>query len=519
MVDTGTAEAPAVGNETGDASVANTAPVGRTLAPALTFILVLAMAYGFEVFSFHLTLDEESFGETSSTEYAQIWLAQGRWAMAALTLLVPSPVVPVVSTFIGVTLTGLALWTLCRRYFHMGPWQTVLSGALAATIPTLAFMFSFSTIAYGIGIGNILLVIYFAGMSSSKWLNRGIGVVALVLAVGIYDSFLVAGAALAVALLFKRPQWSTAGFAVASLGLAYFVSKAVATVGQGIRGLSPDSYTNQFIDLVGLISDPAGRVRQALSSVRQVVTLSAERFGLHSPWLAIALGALIVLAAVSTFGVVGRRAKATRLSALAVLLLLPVGIEAVAPTPVLLRSMIYLPIIVVVLAGLAVKGAELFSARVKYSVLAFVGAAIILAIVGQATISNRLFAASEMTYAQDQNLAFLIGLEKERLTDRPKVESIPVVFAGTHSWSEASLVPARETLGISFFAGLGGTDNLQQRNAAFLRSQGVAVRAATELEAEGANASLDAMPSYPAPGWMAYEGGVLLINFGTPDVR
>lgn len=519
MVDTGIAEASEVGNEAGDNTAANTASAGRTLAPVLAFILILAMAYGFEVFTFHLTLDEEIFGEFSSAGYSQTWLEQGRWAMAALTLLVPSPVVPVVSTLIGVALTSLALWLLCRKYFEMGPWLAVFCASLAATLPTLAFIFSFSTIAYGIGVGNILLVLYFAGMASPQWTNRAIGVLALVFAVGIYDSFLLAGAALAIALVFKRPRWSTVGIAAASLGLAYLLSKVAASIGQRMLRVSADSYTDRFVDFGGLFSDPASRMKQALGSVWQVVSLSSERFGLHSPWLAFAIGALTIFAILGALTAARNHEKAIALSALVALLLIPVAIEAIAPAPIFLRSMVYLPIIVIVLAGLAVRGIKSFSKRGKQAVLVGVGSVIVLAVVGQATISNRLFAASEMTYDRDQKVAFLIGLEKDRLSVSSIAEDIPVVVAGTHSWPSTTLVPSAETLGVSFFAGLGGADSLQYRDAAFLRSQGVAVRMATDEEAEGANVWLETMPTYPAPGWVALEGGVLLINFGAPDSK
>lgn len=494
------------------------APWARNFAPALALIFALAMAYGYEVFSFHLTLDEENFGEFSSAGYAQTWLAQGRWSMAALTLLIPSPVVPVVSTLLGVALTGLAFWFLCRRYFEMEPWAAMLTAALGATLPTLAFMFSFSTIAYGIGVGNLLLVAYYAGISSSKWLARAGGIVALACAVGIYDSFLVAGAALAVALICRRPRWPTIGGALASVGLAYALSKVGANVIQRLRGVASDSYTSQFLDISGFFSDPAGRTRQAVTSVLEVVTLSSERFGLHSPWLAVALLALVALALLGAVRVSGAVKKTITICAVVALLLMPVGVEAAASTPLLLRTQIYLPVVVVVLGGLAAAGMRFRTPRRKSIVGAVAGGAIVLAIVGQATISNRLFGASEMAYAQDQNLAFLIGMEKERLVGRGVTENIPIVISGTHAWPEALLVPDRETLGVSFFAGRGGLESLQYRDAAFLRSQGVAVRMATGDEAEGTDILLDAMPSYPASGWVAYQGGVLLINFGTPDV-
>lgn len=482
-------------------------------APVIAFVLAIAMTYGFEIFSFHLTLDEELYGEATRTGYAQAWLSQGRWAMGALTLLVPSPVVPVVSTLLGVVLTAAAVWLVCRRCMDMGPWPTALAASLACTLPTLPFMLSFSTIAYGIGIGNLLLVAYFIGISSGSWLWRSIGVLALAAAIGIYDSFLAAGAALAIAIIARRTTWFRTALVLASIGLAFLVSKVIAAIAQVVLGVELDAYTSRSVDLPGLLADPTSRLTRAVHSVWDVAFLSPERFGLHSPWLGVMLAAMTALAIAGALRVNNFRGKLTSLIGLAALLAIPVAMELVGAGPLLLRSMIYLPIVVAVLAGWAAKGLTTLPLRATAITSGLLVAVTVLAVVGQSTIANRLFAASEITYAQDQNLAFYIGQEKERLVESIPGEDVALYVSGTHHWSATALVPAKETLGVSFFQGENG-HALQDRTTAFLRSQGVAVRMPDGPEMERSSITAASMPSYPQAGWIVFDGGVLIANFG-----
>lgn len=486
----------------------------RRAGPIVAFVLAITMTYGFEIFSFHLTLDEELFGEAAQGSYSLLWLAQGRWAMGALTMLVPSPVVPVVSTLLGVLLTSAAVWIVCRRCMNMGLWPTALAASLACTLPTLPFMFSFSTIAYGIGVGNLLLVVYFVGITSASWVRRSVGVLAFAFAIGIYDSFLVAGAALAIAVICRRPTWFKTVMVLASVGLSLLASKAIASIAQVVFGVGQDAYVGKFIDLPGVLAEPASRVRRALTSVWDVAFLSPDLFGLHSPWLGVVLVAMVALAIVGALRTNGWVGKVISLSGLAALLAMPVVVELVSVSPVLLRSMVYLPMIVAVLAGWAVTGLGALPSRSAAITSGLLAAVTVLAVVGQATIANRLFAASEMTYAQDQNLAFDIGQEKERLVDAVAGENVALYVSGTHEWPSSVFVPAKENLGVSFFAGLVGPDGMQYRTAAFLRSQGVAVRMPDGAEAERSKVKAESMPSYPHAGWVAYDEGVLIVNFG-----
>ena len=72
------------------------------------FILaaVIFLSYGYEIFNFNLTIDEEIHAGHGGQWLT--WIAQGRWGMGAINnLLVPNPVVPVTSLFVG--LLGLVL--------------------------------------------------------------------------------------------------------------------------------------------------------------------------------------------------------------------------------------------------------------------------------------------------------------------------------------------------------------------------------------------------------------------------
>lgn len=486
----------------------------KSMWPLLTFAAVLSVAYGYEIFSFHLTLDEELFGE--KMRGISDWVAEGRWAMAGLYLLLPSPVVPVISTSIGIGLSGAAWWILCRRYLAMTPWQSAFGASLAATIPVLAFIFSFSTIAYGIGAGHLLLIAYMRGLNSRTWVRRGVGVVAGAAAVGIYDSFLVALAALSLALVIRRTTVASSALVIAAPVAAFLVSRGASAFVLSVSNVRPSGYGGQFLELSGLLAHPLDRFGMALSNLGKTLLLSTERFGLHSPWLAVALAALSILAIVGIWRESNSGPqRVVRLVALLGLVALPLAAEAASPVPVQLRSMLYLTTITLILSSFGLRSLAALPKFPGDAASPVIAGLIILAVAGNATISNRLFAASETAFALDQELAFAIGYEKERLLPNSSNTSVPVVVSGRHGWPQSHIKPARETLGVSFFAWSGAA----ARVPAFLSSQGVRAQPATATQSAQSWQTLDEMPSYPQPGWVRVKDGVLLLKFGprTPE--
>lgn len=477
--------------------------------PLLLFSAALALAYGYEIFSFGLTADEEIYGELDNAGYAAKWVEESRWAMSLLTLAVPSPVVPGVSAGLGVALSGTAWWLLSRRHLGLSPWQAAAACSFAGTIPVLAFIFSFSTIAFGIGVGNMLLVVYAWGLSAASWAARGAGALAGAAAVGIYDSFLVALAALSLALILARPRISAVALAFGSAVSAFTAARLFAWIASAVTQIPIGSYVDHITGGQGFFSDALGLVPMALISTAKVLFLWEGSFGLHSPWLAVVIISLTLMAAYSAFAPGPLlRERSLRLAAVAGLVLLPFG-AAVSVAVLPLRSMIYLPVITLVLASAALQYLPRLDVQLRRVGTVIAAGVIVLAVIGNATISNRLFASAQTTYALDQQLAFMIGHEKDKLLSGDQMAELPVVVSGRHSWPEGRLTPYRETLGMSFF----DWPEPNERAPAFLRMHGVKVENPTAEQRGHARSVLNGMPHYPLPGWIQVNDGMLLVKF------
>lgn len=475
--------------------------------PLVAFIVVLALVYGYEVFSYHLTIDEELTGWGFFN--VNTWLSEGRWTTAALSLLVPTTVTPVVSTALGIGLSGAAWWILCRRTFHLTPIRAAFAAGLAATLPPLALTFSFSTIAIGIGVGNMLLVTVALGMESRRPIRNVAAVLAGAAAIGVYDPFVIGLAAVVLALVLKQPAIRTVLKGGAALVVSLVLARLVGWVLQAITNNPPSEYVSSRVDFAGFLDHPLARLRDGAQNAFHTLTLSSDLFGLHSPWLAIVVTILGVCALAAAF----RRGTpiaqvVLRLVALGALASIPVLAEAASPDFVRLRGMIYLPILVVILFWIAGRGIRDLPPLPRRVLGVIVATTTVLAIVGNAVLVNRLFATAETSYSIDQQIAYDIALQKNLEVGSPLTE-IPLVVSGQIDWPRTELFRPQETIGLSFF---GRPSKDAVRIIAFLRSQGVAVRVATPSEILEGREALADMPPYPSPGWVDVQDGVLLIN-------
>lgn len=479
--------------------------------PLVLFVGVLTLTYGFEVFSFNLTLDEELYGEFDNVSYAARWLEERRWAMSVVTLMVPSPVVPVVSTGLGVGLSGFAWWLLARRYLLLQPWQAFLACSLAGSLPVLAFIFAFSTIALGIGVGNCLLLVYFQGLSAGLWRHRFVGILAGAAAVGIYDSFLVALAALSLAQILRDQKPRSILIAFGAPALSLLTTRLLAASASVVFGIPSGAYVDRHISGLPLLQDPLRQFLTATYDAAKVAMLWEGSFGLHSPWLALALICLTILAIRAVMASLDSPSKKwIQLCALAGLLSLPV-MAGLVTNAAPLRSLFYLPIIMLILASVSFR-AEPARELVRRVGSIGLSAVVVLAVIGNATISNRLFASAQTAYTLDVQLASLIGLEKDKLLSGDRSAELSLIVSGRPSRPTGELTVKTETLGASFFE----EDRGSARAAAFLRMHGIEVRTPTLEQADEARSELAEMPKYPEDGWVRLSGEKLLVKFGEP---
>lgn len=482
----------------------------RSAAIVQVLFCIALFTYGFELFGFHLTIDEEVHADFVGG--IPSWLNQGRWSMAALSFFIPSTVVPTVSPMLGVALSMLGWWLLVAKVLNLGDDKSLWAVALAITVPTYAFSVTFSTLAYGLGVANLCLAAF--AYCALKLEIRSLLLASLfgAIAIGIYQTYLFALIPVALVLVYRQPE--DAQGAIAKSALAALIGAVIAylVIDYMARSLfgSDLQYVGKFVDIEGFLGDPLSRIGRAVVNTAAIVFLDARRFGLHSPALLVTCTA-VLLALLASHKGQSLRAWLVGTLLLAGVLLTPIAADAIAADGAPMRSVVYYPVIVCLLVALALNrtGAGL---RLAICVVT------IFAIIGNATIVNRLFGASEIAYEFDKGLARDVLLETRRQNlVSSDFQILKTEVVGSKSWPESRIMPRRETFGASFFEWDAGN---RYRVAAFLRLAGVtAIGAGDDLRAKVAGKAMT-MPSWPNTGWVAQEQGVLIIklsDYTTPQ--
>ncbi len=481
-----------------DERCSNAASRSAVFFPVL--LCIALFTYGFEIFGFHLTIDEEVHADFVGG--IPSWLNQGRWSMAALSFFIPSTVVPTVSPMLGIALSMLGWWLLVAKGLNLGDDKSLWAVALAITVPTYAFSVTFSTLAYGLGAANLCLAAF--AHYALKLEIRSLLLSSLfgAIAIGIYQPYLFALIPVALVLIYRQPddaQGAIAKSAIAALIGAAIAYLAIDYLARFVFG-SNLQYVGKFVDIEGFFRSPLARIGRNAAAI---VSLDAHKFGLHSPAL-LATCSAVLLALLASHKGQSLRAWLVGISLLAGVLLTPIVADAIAVDGAPMRSVVYYPVIVCLLVALALN-------RTGASFRLGIYVVTIFAIIGNATIANRLFGASEMAYEFDKGLARDVLLETRRqnlVTTDYQILTTEVV--GTKSWPESRIMPRRETFGASFFEWEGGN---RFRVAAFLRLAGVtAVGAGDDLRVKVVAKAMT-MPSWPNTGWVALDQGVLIIKF------
>ena len=88
--------------------------LNQNLILVTTLLLIIIAAYGFELFNFNLTIDEEVH---VFSPQADRWIEQGRWGMYLLNrFLLPQPVIPFVPLFTALTFHLIAILLLLNSW-------------------------------------------------------------------------------------------------------------------------------------------------------------------------------------------------------------------------------------------------------------------------------------------------------------------------------------------------------------------------------------------------------------------
>lgn len=477
----------------------------------LLYILVVLLTYGFLVFSYSLSIDEEWHGAADFTDLAHAWFSQGRWAMGLVSGILPNPVVPAVSTGLGVALTAASYWMVSRKCFQLSQWKSLAISSVTITVPVTAFLLSFSTIALGIGVASVASFLFLYGIQSEKNTHKILGIFAGAVAIGIYFSFIAVLLVLSLFLVYKTCRWKTLSRTLVSVTLSGIISQIFAQLFKYLT-TENSNYTDGFVDLQGLFTDPLLRITEATKRVINVITLPESSFGLHSPWPVTLVIFLIVIALASIlFSPHPKEVKLLRFLVLIAVCLVPVGIEALSKDGLDFRAMVYIPWIIGGLVAISASAlSSIRSGPVRQALVTWLVVLCVLTVASSSAISNRLFAASDTAYRRDMTLALDIDKDLAGLGLDTNQSQVPILTSGKHAWPETAMFSVKSTMGASFFAWDQGQT---WRIAAFMRSVGVnVVESKDPDQVTRLKTVLSEMPSYPQPGWIKVSEGVALIK-------
>jgi hypothetical protein len=471
----------------------------------LSVSVVLLVAYGYEIFSFSLTMDEPVFGELGQRALLNTWSAGGRWGMGLVSAVMPPMVVPGLSSALGVLLTASGVWLLARRVHSLAAWPSAALTALCVSLPMILLHLSFMTNAVGIGIGFVLSAVVAERVDSAR---RPVDVLAVVLAtfvLGVYEAFGFVLLAVALGMLVRRPCPGLARTWAALLTLAFILSEGVGLAIRAVLGVGASDYSSSMLDLPGLLGDPWGRMVSGATRAYGVVRPGGPVFDRGMPWLAVIGVGLVLLAVARVATHSGPRGEVLiRWVALVGLLAVPLAAGAVV-VDLPLRSMLYLPAVVVSLTAVVLTAPGVSAVPLRSWGAAAVISVGAMAVASNISVDNRALGSAEVALAHDRFVAMRIDEERQRLT-RPALRAVPAYVTPVLRWPESSVTPGLEHLGLSLFSGE------TWRASAFLRSQGVPVANPTPAQERTARMLAGRMPVYPEPGWVRVDAGVLIVR-------
>lgn len=465
------------------------------------WVLAFLLVYGYELFNFSLSIDEELHTFDQAT-LAQAWLQQGRWGMSLLVAaLPPISAVPVASTALfGVGLL-LTIARLVSYYRLRGLSAHVFALVLIAS-PIWPHLVEFNSLSYGIGIGFALCAIGVDRLLRERVPDTTLGIVALAIAAGIYQTILLA----AIVMVLGR----------------YVLD---GTAWRGIRSLTKVARELGLVALGGVLSSCVqyGAMLAAHVSLRYVDIYWRLPDYAHQPLVALAgfakasgemllgtsplyLGGGSVLAIAPLVAFVYSLVRPTRAVAVFVRVLFVAVSLLVCLVPVFVsagsipaRAMIALPVLVAIMAA-CVPVEKVLERRL-------VGAYLGLAILWAVTISSRLFYSDHVMRDRDLILATSLARRLEQI--RPAAGPLRIAVFGAHR-SPGPPVESIQVFGASFFEQDGGNP---WRIASYLKILGVGDLVGAPLSPELA-IKASSLPSWPNPGAVALVDGIAVIKLG-----
>jgi hypothetical protein len=479
----------------------------------LIFTLILAslMCYGFELFNFNLTIDEELFANQIGPWI--YFISQGRWGMYILNaIFVPYTIVPVAPLLFALIFQIVAVLILLESWSIESTLMRSIVGAIGIVFPSTAYIYTFSTINYGIGFGFFCCALSLFFYTRQNKRIRFFAMFPAAFAIALYQGFIPALLSVFLVYLilrYIRTQkfvWMEILNTILISGAAVLIYFIVQKLFTRFLIIPKSTYVSGFFNLSHLRDNLSVILARVLAFALQVYTGDNAVYGIRIAALKYFL--LLVLFGIMMSIIAPKSSIINKIWLILFccgLISLPFLSAIVMDGSIAMRSLVALPIVIMGVIGI--------SAENEYGLLQKMIVLLGWFVVFQFILSaNLLFGSSNLALQADRLLAarFIDRVDKAKSEASTEVKYLEIV--GYFSRPSTALMPKIETFGASFFEWEEGNP---VRIAAFLQTTGY-----YDLQALPQKRRIQmveyalAMPEWPQEGSVIVVDDTVLVKFG-----
>jgi len=488
----------------------HTNPAGKYLNREIILILFVALTFsllcfGYELFNFSLSIDEELAAYHYNNNYWVVWLRQGRWGMAILTSLLPADIsfMPFVSTALFCFGTCLAA-VICSGLFFKGiPGRAAFCGVFVSN-PIMPHLAEFNTFAHGVGMGYLLCAVGLWMVFDKRLILNVLSIIFFTLAIAIYQSFIFF--LLAAVLLIVCIQWDwdfRKRLAMVCIGvfivtLSYVLSGLIGNISISVFHLSKSDYFSNYMNLKDIIPS----LSQSSQVCWEILNGGRDFYLNLGAWLLLPVWIGFITLSLAIFFKSNNKIPQFGLSFLLIFgaIVVCYSLVLLSAGRIPLRALLGFTIMFPFLAAFPMVFAKLRKAFLPI---------LILSILCSASISNSLFYKDRLARIRDHTLALSLYLKLQNL--EPFIGTQPMSF--TVIGKPVFLEPQNkqiEVFGSSFFTHEGGNPF---RVTAYLKSLGITLLNPILVSTILDKSAILNRPNWPHPDSLFKCCEVLVVKF------
>lgn len=480
-------------------------------------LLVSIISYFSVLTNFSLTIDAETLVLSSTANLA--WIQQGRWGMYLLNwVLLPNPVMPFIPLFLALLFTSLSFMLIAKLLARTKNYAYYLSAPIFISSPVLFYMFSFTTINYGIGFAFLLATLSVHFFAKNIRFSKIFSIFFAASSLGIYQIMIcwlmVLFILYLLALIIQKEKLSIKYLAeliikiVFVLASSFFIYFIIEHACYFLFKLKPLPYTSLFIKVSADIKYWVDTCYLVVNQMIKFYSGASIVYVYHCYSLFILLIAIciaiifLIIRSKQSYGV-----KIFGFLLLLVIFIIPFVFNFINAGYMPPRTLFGVPLVISGLTFLSWQNKNKLFRVILISLVIVVSYNFIV-------INHKLAFTSSLSYEADKALSvrLLNHLDAVRPVFLSANEPIPFAVAGYHERLPSEYMQQKDTIGASFYSWDQGDVG---RIVYLLNTLGVfEYKAATTEQQRSIMSTVSKMPVWPNKDSVAFINGIAVVKFG-----